>query len=142
MPSPVLPIEQPPIQAPTIETVAGLTEANPGGDIFGGWVLAQMDLAGGSCAFSYVGNRAVTAGITDVSFLKPLFVGDIVRFYAKVERVGTTSIATSIKVWANRQGKGPIEKVAQATYTFVAVDGAFRPQPIEKTAAKTAGSGS
>lgn len=100
-------------------------------------MLAQMDLAGGARAFSYTGNRVVTAGVTDVSFLRPVFVGDIVRLYTDITRVGTTSITIAIVVWVNRGGKGPLEKVCEALYTFVSVDAQSRPQDIEKTVAKS-----
>lgn len=126
---------QPPVYPPTIETVASAHDSNPAGDIFGGWMLAQMDLAGGARAFAHVGSRVVTAGVDQVSFIKPIFVGATVRFYTEIERIGRTSIAIRVHVWATRPPEGAIEKVTEALYTFVAVDSQFKPIPIQKDAA-------
>jgi acyl-CoA thioesterase YciA len=127
---------QPPVKAPVLETVATMNEANPSGDIFGGWMLAQMDLAGGCVAFSYASNRVVTAGVTDVNFHKPVFVGDRVKFYAEIAHIGRTSIRVNVHCWVARRNNGPLEKVTDAFYTYVSVDENLRPQPVIQTSLK------
>ena len=124
-----------PAYPPTIETVVDIRNCNPGGDLFGGWMLAQMDLAGAARAFAYAGNRVVTAGVTDVSFVKPVFSGDLLRFYTRIERIGRTSVHVMVDVWAQHEAQGPFEKTTKALYSFVSVDGQFRPIPLPVQAA-------
>lgn len=119
-----------PSYPPTIETVASSHDTNPGGDIFGGWMMGQMDMAGGSRAFAYAGSRVVTAGVNELSFLKPVFAGDRLRFYTHIARVGRTSIAVDIQAWRASAQDQAFEIVAGGVYTFVAVDDKSRPVPI------------
>lgn len=128
----------PPVESPVIETVASYSDANPGGDIFGGYILAQMDLAGGARAYAYVGSRVVTAGASEIDFAKPIFVGDRLRFYADLIGVGRTSLTMNIHVWRRSAANPAFEKVASGVYTFVAVDQMNRPLPISHISGKIA----
>ncbi len=130
MTSEPLPSDPLPSDPPVIETITAEADANPGGDIFGGWVLAQMDLAGGIRAYTYVGGRVVTAGATDIFFKKPIFIAEKLRFYAEIARVGRTSITMKIDVWRAPRDNTAFEKVAGGVYTFVAVDQQNQPLPI------------
>ncbi len=118
---------------PVIRTTTTHSDANPGGDIFGGWLLAQMDVAGGVCAFAYVRNRIVTVGVEAMSFHQPVFVGDEVYFYADIKRVGTTSIAVKIEAWAKRKNTSEIIHVTDGIYTYVSIGADRAPQEIAKT---------
>jgi len=122
-------------QSPSLRTLAMPADTNPNGDIFGGWILAQMDLAGGTYAFHLASGRVATVAITGMQFLKPVYVGDEVSVYCKTHRIGTTSIAVAIETWVRRRGAGNIdtsseEKVTEGLFTFVALDEHGRPKPI------------
>ncbi len=121
---------------PVIRTTTTFSDANPGGDIFGGWLLAQMDLAGGVCAFSYVRNRIVTVGVEAMSFHQPVFVGDEVSFYADVHHVGDTSISIKIEAWVKRKTTSEIVHVTDGIYTYVSIGADRKPQSISLTAHK------
>lgn len=88
---------------PSLRTLAMPADTNPNGDIFGGWILAQMDLAGGTYAFHVAGGRVATVAITGMSFLKPVNVGDEVSVYCSTHHIGTTSIAVSVETWVCRR---------------------------------------
>lgn len=117
-------------RVPAIRVVAMPADANPSGDIFGGWLLSQMDLAGGSHAFKYLGIRIVTVGIEAMSFHKPVFVGDQVSFYTSIERVGNSSIAIRVESWASRRSGDRTEKVTEGLFTYVTLGEDRRPVPI------------
>ncbi len=119
---------------PVIRTTTTYSDANPGGDIFGGWLLAQMDLAGGVCAYAYVRNRIVTVGVEAMSFHQPVFIGDEVSFFADVKHVGKTSIAIKIEAWVKRKKTGEIAHVTDGIYTYVSIGNDRSPQEISKTA--------
>ncbi|MET0373423.1 MAG: hotdog domain-containing protein [Rhizorhabdus sp.] len=104
-----------------LRTVALPRDANASGDIFGGWTLSQMDLAGGTFAAAYVSSRVVTVRIDTVEFLKPVSVGDDVSVFCALEEEGDTSIAVRIEVWAQvRTGDAP-HKVTEGVFRYVAV---------------------
>lgn len=117
-------------KSPTMKTVATQADANPTGDIFGGWLLGQMDLAGALHAYREVGNRIVTVGVDAMTFKKPVYVGDEVMFFTDVEKIGNTSITIKIYSWARRHGSGDCVKVTEGSYTFVSIDEQRKPQPI------------
>src|SRR6266699_4178766 len=100
----------PPKTEPALRAIAMPADANPHGDIFGGWLLSQMDLAGGTVATRRAKGRVVTVAITAMTFHRPVFVGDEVSCYAEIVKVGRTSIAVKIESWA-RRGRGE-EKIA------------------------------
>ena len=123
-------VEVPPHAEPAIRTIAMPADTNPHGDIFGGWLLCQMDLAGGTVAVRRAGGRVVTVAITAMAFHRPVCVGDEVSCYGSVEKIGTTSITIKVESWARRgTGLTPI-KVTEGLFTYVRVDLDGRPQPI------------
>jgi acyl-CoA thioesterase YciA len=122
--------EVPPDTDPAIRTIAMPADTNPHGDIFGGWLLCQMDLAGASVAVRRAGGRVVTVAITAMAFHRPVCVGDQVSCYGSVEKIGTTSITIKVESWALRgTGTTPI-KVTEGLFTYVRVGPDGRPQPI------------
>lgn len=119
-----------PTGQPVIRTIAMPADTNPNGDIFGGWLMAQMDLAGGSAALRRTGGRVATVAVDSMSFHHPVHVGDEVSIYARIEGVGRTSLRIFIEAW--RQGRdGGMNKVTSATFVFVAIGPDGRPRPIK-----------
>lgn len=115
-------------------TLAMPADTNPAGDVFGGWIMAQMDAAGAITATRLAEGRVVTVAVTDVVFLEPVKVGDVVCFYAEPVRRGTTSVTLHIETWVLRQGRGERVKVTAAEYTFVALDETGTPRPVTREA--------
>ena len=111
-------------------TLAMPADANPSGDIFGGWVLAQMDIAGGITAEARAAGRVATVAVDAMVFHKPVYVGDVLCTYADILRVGRTSIAIHIEAWALRSRLGERVKVTQGKFTLVAFDDASRQRPV------------
>jgi acyl-CoA thioesterase YciA len=105
-------------------------DTNANGDIFGGWVLSQMDQAGGIAAAERAHGRVVTIAIEAMSFIRPVKVGDVLCVYTAVDQVGRTSLKIHIEAWARRFRTHHREKVTDATFTFVAIDEAGRPRPV------------
>jgi acyl-CoA thioesterase YciA len=116
-----MPKVPPPIE-PAMRTIAMPADANPHGDIFGGWLLSQMDLAGATVATRRSKGRTVTIAITSMSFHRPVFVGDEVSCYATLLKVGRTSLTVSIQSWARRRIGGEHIPVTEGVFTYVAVD--------------------
>lgn len=114
----------------TTRTVAMPADTNPAGDIFGGWVLAQMDLAAGICAGQRAQERVVTVSLDGMSFIKPVKIGDILGVYTDVLEVGTTSMKIHVEAWVRRGKIGLREKVTEAIFKFVAIDADGNPTPI------------
>ncbi len=113
-----------------IRTLAMPADANPSGDIFGGWVLAQMDIAGGLVARERARGRVATVAITAMTFHLPVYVGDVLCAYVEVEKVGRTSIATWIEAWALRGRGGGRVRVTEGQFVYVALDEDGRPRPV------------
>ncbi|MFQ5438369.1 MAG: acyl-CoA thioesterase [Paracoccaceae bacterium] len=111
-----------PRTAPMIKTLAMPADTNTAGDIFGGWVLSQMDIAGGITAADHANCRVVTVGIEAMSFLKPVRVGDILSVYTEIAHTGKTSIGVRLEAWVQRQHSGDSHKVTEGVFTFVALD--------------------
>ncbi|WP_309228761.1 acyl-CoA thioesterase [Roseomonas sp. KE2513] len=108
---------------PHLRTVAMPRDANASGDIFGGWTLSQMDLAGGTFAAEHAGGRVVTVAIEAMRFLRPIAVGDEVSCYCCLQKTGETSITVKVETWARGRGRGKApEKVTEGVFTFVAVE--------------------
>ena len=105
-------------------------DANPSGDIFGGWVLSQMDIAGGIAASARAQGRVVTVAIDAMQFLRPVRVGDVLCVYTTIERVGRTSISIRLEAWAQRGQIGRREKVTEGLFAFVALNNDGQPQPV------------
>ncbi len=106
------------------------TDTNPKGDIFGGWIMSLMDMAGKMSATTVANGRVVTVAVDRIVFREPVKVGDVVCCYTELLKTGRSSIALSIEVWAMRQGQGDRVKVTDAVFTFVAVDDDGRPRPL------------
>lgn len=107
-------------------------DVNSNGDIFGGWVMAQVDIAGGICAARRARGRVATVAVNAFQFRQPISVGDVVSFYASIERAGRTSVTVHVEVIAERNPARPVVvKVTEATLTYVAIDddGAKRELP-------------
>lgn len=108
-------------------------DTNGNGDIFGGWVMAQVDLAGAVLPARYVQGRLATVAVNQFIFKQPVRVGDILSFFAHVSRIGTTSITVQVEVFAERfKAQGQYVKVTEASLTYVAIDDQGRPTPIPK----------
>jgi acyl-CoA thioesterase YciA len=114
-------------------TLAMPADTNPNGDIFGGWIMALMDVAGGISAKGHAQGRVVTAFVSNLSFLQPVKVGDVVCCYSDVLRTGRTSIGMSVEAWVLRQGHGERVKVTAAEFVYVAVDQNGRPRPLPRS---------
>src|SRR6202166_3865526 len=122
--------EVPAATGPAIRAIAMPADTNPHGDIFGGWLICQMDLAGATVAVRRAGGRVVTVAITAMTFHRPVCVGDEVSCYGSIEKIGTTSITIKIESWARRgTGTTPI-KVTEGLFTYVRVDLDGHPQSI------------
>lgn len=122
---------------PTLRVMPYPQDTNPSGDIFGGWIMSQVDIAGSIEAFRRAKARVVTVAVNAFAFHQPVFVGDVVSFYTKIEKVGTTSMTVSVVVYAERGWKNPEIlgehiKVTEAELTYVAIDENRRPHPVPK----------
>ena len=113
-----------------LRAVAMPAFANPHGDIFGGWLLSQMDLAGGTVATRRAKGRVVTVGVTAMSFHRPVFVGDEVTCHAEIVKIGRTSMTVRIKTFARRMRTGEIIEVTEGLFTYVAVDAERKSRPV------------
>jgi acyl-CoA thioesterase YciA len=114
----------------TVRTIAMPADTNANGDIFGGWVLSQMDQAGGIAGVERARGRVVTVALDGMTFLRPVAVGDVLCVYTRVSHVGRTSMKIEVEAWARRFRTQHRERVTRATFTFVAIDEEGRPRPI------------
>ena len=115
---------------PHLRTIAMPRDANARGDIFGGWTLSQMDLAGGTVAGRRAGGRVATVAIEAMRFLRPVSVGDEVSCYCSVLEVGETSLRVKIETWSRGRGGKEAEKVTEGVFTFVAIDDNGKPRKV------------
>lgn len=124
--------ELPQGEMPVLRIVPMPADTNAHGTIFGGWVMAQVDIAGSIPAWDRAQGPVVTVAVNSFVFQEPVFVGDLVSFYARVLRVGRTSITVDVEVFAHRgrQGRSEVVKVTEAQLTYVAVDGSRKPRPV------------
>lgn len=106
----------------TIRTVAMPADTNPSGDIFGGWVLSQMDIAGGVAAHQLAQGRTVTVAVEGMTFISPVKVGDVLCVYTRILKTGRTSISVGIEAWVRRNRLSEREIVTTGTFVFVALD--------------------
>ena len=107
-------------------------DTNPNGDIFGGWVTSQMDLGSSILAAKIAKTRVVTVAMEGMSFLQPVRIGDTVRCYARIERIGRTSMTIPVEVWVTRYMTGEELRVTHGVFTFVAVDKTGQPIPVKR----------
>jgi acyl-CoA thioesterase YciA len=111
-----------------VRTLAMPADTNPAGDIFGGWIMSLMDVAGGIEAGGLAEGRVATVAVTDMAFLRPVKVGDVVCCYTDLARLGRTSVTLRVEAWVLRQRLGDRIKVTSAEFTYVALDEDGRPR--------------
>jgi acyl-CoA thioesterase YciA len=114
----------------TVRTIAMPADTNANGDIFGGWVMSQMDQAGGIAGVERALGRVVTVAVDGMTFIRPVRVGDVLCVYTSVASVGRTSMKIQVEAWARRFQTQQREKVTEATFTFVAIDDEGQPRPV------------
>jgi acyl-CoA thioesterase YciA len=114
----------------TIRTLAMPADTNPAGDIFGGWVMSQMDIAGAIAAFERARGRVVTVAVEAMTFIAPVKVGDVLCVYTVVERVGRTSLTVAVEAWVRRERVGDRVKVTEGRFVYVALDEAGRKRDV------------
>lgn len=116
--------------APVIRTIAMPADTNPAGDIFGGWLMAQMDLAAGNVAARRSRGRCATISVEAMTFHSPVFVGDEVSLYAWILKSGRTSMRIQVEVWRRERESEETRKVTEGIFTFVAIGPDRRPRPL------------
>lgn len=120
-----------PDRQPTLRVVAMPTDCSYTGDVFGGWIMAQVDIAGSIPAVHRARGRVATVAVNSFQFKQPLFMGDVVSFYACIEKVGRTSITVDVEVFAQRDPAEPVcVRVTEAKLTYVAVDEERKPRVV------------
>lgn len=113
------------------QCIAMPSDTNVNGDIFGGWLLSQMDLGGSVLAHSYSHGRLTTVAVDGMVFIKPVNVGDLVSCYAKIHRRGNTSVTISIDAWVRRRADESSHRVTKGLFTYVSIDKKGKPTPIK-----------
>ena len=123
-------------QQPVLRVMPRQADTNSNGDIFGGWIMSQTDIAGAIVAARQAKGRIVTVAVNAFQFKKPVFIGDVVSFYAEISKIGRTSVTVAVTVFAERgwnsANRGECVKVTEALLTYVAIDDERKPRPIEK----------
>lgn len=122
----------PPNADPAIRIIAMPTDTNPSGDIFGGWLMSMMDMAGGSIAYQRAGGRVATVAVDKIEFHRPVTVGDVVSCFGEVVRVGNTSLTVQVSAWVQARHGGPEIKVTEGLFTFVALDEKGNPRSVDQ----------
>ncbi len=118
---------------PALRVLPMPADANQHGDIFGGWIMAQVDIAGGTFAARVARGRVATVAVNQFVFKQPVQIGDLLSFYADLVRIGNTSITVNVEVYAERRPADPkVVKVTEATLTYVAIDRDGRPRPVPR----------
>ena len=119
---------------PIVRTVPQPADMNGNGDIFGGWVLSQMDVAGGALAAKVAKGRVATVAITAMTFVEPIKVGDMVSIYGEVNKIGRTSITIGLDTVVQRRDGNTDIRVTHGTFVFVAIDDEGKPRPVPREA--------
>ncbi len=127
-----------PIGKPVLRTLAMPADTNPHGDIFGGWIMSQMDIAGGILAREVACTRVVTVAVDTITFIKPVHVGDVVCCYGELAKIGNTSVTIGLEVWVQPALDIPSENnsehlVTKAAFTYVSVDNNGKKQAIDRS---------
>jgi acyl-CoA thioesterase YciA len=118
---------------PALRVMPMPADANQNGDIFGGWIMSQVDIAGGVLAGRIARGRVATVAVKEFVFKHPVQIGDVLSFYAEVVRIGNTSITINVEVYAERKPDTPtVVKVTEATLTYVAIDGNGQPRAVPR----------
>ena len=121
-------------KVPALRVVPMPADSNQNGDIFGGWIMAQVDVAGGTVAGRVARGRVATVSVHSFVFKQPVQIGDIVSLYAEVERIGNTSITVKVEVYAERgRADAKVVKVTEAVLTYVAIDLKGKPRPVPRS---------
>jgi acyl-CoA thioesterase YciA len=115
-----------------IRTIAMPADTNANGDIFGGWLMSQMDLGAAIYARNLCRSRVTTVAVDGMAFLNPVYVGDIVNCHASLVKVGRTSMKIDVEAWVQRGGDGKLLRVTEGVFTYVAIDDSGRPQPVHR----------
>jgi acyl-CoA thioesterase YciA len=126
-------LEKLPVKQPALRVMPMPADANQNGDIFGGWIMAQVDIAGGTLAGRLARGRIATVAVNSFLFKQPVHIGDLLSFYVDLVKIGNTSITVNVEVYAER-GPADIQvvKVTEATLTYVAIDRDGRPRPVPR----------
>lgn len=131
LPHDPLSVKLPPDKELVLKVIPMPADCNANGDIFGGWVMAQVDLAGSVIPARYAGGRMATVAVNEFIFKQPVRVGDILSFYSELTRIGRTSMTVKVEVYAERFGsQGRYIKVTEASVTYVAIDDQGQPRPV------------
>lgn len=130
MPRTSRPNSHPPAAAPLLRTIAMPADANPSGDIFGGWLMGLMDLAGGNAAARRSRGRVATIAVEGMVFHSPVLVGDEVSIYAEIVSVGRSSMRIEVQAWRRKMSEAAMNQVTEAVFTFVAIDADRKPRPV------------
>jgi len=118
---------------PALRVMPMPADANQNGDIFGGWIMSQVDIAGGTIAGRIARGRVATVAVKEFVFKQPVQIGDVLSFYVEVVRIGNTSVTVTVEVFAERRPETPmVVKVTEATLTYVAIDGSGRPRRVPR----------
>ncbi|MBK8064426.1 MAG: acyl-CoA thioesterase [Betaproteobacteria bacterium] len=118
---------------PALRVMPMPADANHNGDIFGGWIMAQVDIAGGTVAGRVARGRVATVAVNSFVFKHPVQIGDLLSFYAEVKRIGNTSVTVNVEVYAERRPSDPrVVKVTEATLTYVAIDKDGKPRQLPR----------
>lgn len=115
-----------------IRTIAMPADTNANGDIFGGWLMSQMDLGAAIVAKNLSRSRVTTVAVDGMVFLAPVFVGDIVNCHATLMKIGRTSMKIDVEAWVQRGKDGTLVRVTEGVFTYVAIDDQGRPQPVHR----------
>lgn len=116
----------------SIRTLAMPSDTNQNGDIFGGWLLGQMDIAGNILAYKIAKGRSVTIAVDGMVFHKPVYVGDVVSVYSELIKIGHTSISVHVEAWVMRRNEDNLLHVTDGNFTYVAIDDNNRPRQIKE----------
>ncbi len=128
------PVELPPDSSLVMRVIPMPADTNMSGSVFGGWIMAQVDIAGSVLPARVSRGRVTTVAVNRFIFKQPVSVGDLLSFYARVERIGTTSITVHVEVYAERNPAKPqVVKVTDASLTYVAIDQDGKPRPVPKS---------
>ena len=118
---------------PALRVMPMPADANQNGDIFGGWIMSQVDIAGGTIAGRIARGRVATVAVKEFVFKQPVQIGDVLSFYVEVVRIGNTSVTVTVEVFAERRPETPmVVKVTEATLTYLAIDGSGRPRRVPR----------
>ncbi|WP_033068715.1 acyl-CoA thioesterase [Thalassospira australica] len=126
--------ETPPNRQPSVRAVAMPADTNPTGDIFGGWLMSQMDLAAGTAAARRAKGRTATVFVDSMSFLRPVHVGDEVSIFTDIIHVGRTSLRINVEAWRQTRYEETSEKVTEGIFTFVALNEDGKSRPLDREA--------